>query len=268
MRDIRGIGYLPAYSVLREKPAMKKVIVASILITTFLLHSCEPTATFDKPQPDNIKPLASFPKRMQGKYLSSDQASIVTVTDKLLIRHFDFDVKVHKDSIGTSYKLIGDTLINITDSTKEIVSLRGDTVFQRTNWTDTLFNISRENILKKFKGYYFLNLQYQDNAWEVKKLSLENGLLKIGYISDKEDIQKLRELTETTTDTLSTHFGLTRRQFKKFVTEQGFSEEETFTRINETAGNTGFVKVRPNNIQPSQILKNYGIYNGTSTSRQ
>jgi hypothetical protein len=212
---------------------MKKFVFASIILTAFLLNSCEPSATFDKPQPDNTSSLTSFPERISGKYLSADQASIVSVTDKLLTRHYDFDFKVHKDSIGTSHKLISDTLINLTDGTKEKVVLKGDTVIQHANWTDTLFNISDNNVLKKFKGYYFLNSRYTDNAWELKKLSLKNGLLRISSISDKDDIQKLKELTETTADTTSTHFALTRRQFKKFVKDEGFSDEETFTRMTE-----------------------------------
>jgi hypothetical protein len=157
----------------------------------------------------------------------------VIFTDKQLTRHYDFDIKEHKDSIGTSYKLIGDTLFNLKDSTKEKVSLKGDTVIHHENWTDTLFNISADNILKKSKGYYFLNIRYSENAWEVKKITLKKGLLTIGSISAKEDIQKLKETTETMADTTSTHFSLTRRQFKNFVKQQGFSDEESFTRITE-----------------------------------
>jgi len=191
---------------------MKKFIVAVILITTFLLNSCEPSVTFDQPQPDNTRSLTSFPERMQGKYLSSDRAAVVTITDKLLTRYYEFEIEPDKDSTDESDKWVG--------------------VKQRVIRTDTLFNISADNILKKFKGYYFLNIHYGDNAWEVKKLSLKNGLLKIGSISEKGDIQKLKELTETAADTISTHFSLTRPQFKELVNDKGFADEETFTRMN------------------------------------
>jgi hypothetical protein len=212
---------------------MKKFVAASTIMTAFLLYSCEPAATFDKPQPDNVKSLASFPEGIQGKYLSADQASIVTISDKLITRHYDFDFKKHKDSIGSSYKLVGDTLIEQTDGTKEKVVVKGDTIIQHVNSTDTLFNISANNVLKKFKGYYFLNNRYSDDAWEVKKLWLKKGGLTVGSISDKDDIQKLKDLTEATADTTSTQFTLTRRQFKKFVKQEGFSEQETFNRMTE-----------------------------------
>lgn len=38
---------------------MKKFITASLFIIAFLLHGCEPAATFDKAQPDHVKSLAS-----------------------------------------------------------------------------------------------------------------------------------------------------------------------------------------------------------------
>jgi len=157
----------------------------------------------------------------------------LTITDKLITRYYDFDVKEHKDSIGFSYKLVGDTLINLTDSTKEKVILRNDTFIQHYSGTDTLFDISTDNIVKKFKGYYFLNNLYNDNAWEVNKLSLEKGVLTIASISDKYDIKNLKEITETLADTTSSNFSLTCQQFKSFIKQDGFGDQETFTRMKE-----------------------------------
>jgi hypothetical protein len=209
---------------------MKK-LVAATAIAAITFYSCEPAATFDKPQPDNVKSLTSFPDRLQGNYLAADEASVVTVSDKLITRRYDFDYKGHKDSLNSSYKIVGDTLINVTDGTKEKILLKGDTIIQHANWIDTLFNISADNVLRKFKGYYLLNNHYNDNAWEVKKLSLKKGILTLGSISDQDDIRKLKEITETTEDTASTHFTLTRRQFKSFVRQHGFDEQESFTRM-------------------------------------
>ena len=155
----------------------------------------------------------------------------MTITDKLITRQFDFNHKEYKDSLGSNYKITGDTLINLTDGTKEKILLKGDTVIQHANWIDTLFNISADNILKKFKGYYFLNDRYSDNSWEVKKLSLQKGTLTVGSVSEKDDVNKLKEITETSADTMLTHFTLTRRQFNKFVKQAGFREHENFKRI-------------------------------------
>lgn len=224
-------GYLLTWSALIIKDHMERFVATMIFLAALTLVGCEPAATFDKPQPDKVKSLASFPQRLQGKYLSVDQASVVTITDKQITRHYDFDFKVHKDSIGSSYKLIGDTLTDQAAGTQEKVVLKGDTIIQQAKWTDTLFIISPDHVLKKFKGYYFLNSRYSESAWEVKELSLKKGVLIIGVISTEEDLQKLKEITESNADTLPTHFTLTRQQFKTFVKQEGFGEKERFNRI-------------------------------------
>ncbi len=212
---------------------MKKFASVIFISSAFLFNSCDPAATFDRPQPYNIKPLSSFPEHLQGKYLSTDQSSVITIADSLITRHYDFDVKTLKDSLDSSYRLSGDTFIDKRDNTKEPVIVKNDTVIRHEEWTDTLFCIASGNILKKYKGYYFLNISRGNNQWEVKELSLKKGRLSLGCISDEKDIEKLNELTETNADTVSTHFSLKRRQFKKFVRQGGFSDREIFTRITE-----------------------------------
>ena len=211
---------------------MKKYpIVFSCIIAVFL-YSCE-TVTFDQPQPATVKSLSTFPKRIQGKYISNNQASVITIADELMTIVYDFDEKMHKDSIGPSYKLIGDTLVDVNNGSKKKIVFNGDTIVQHQNWTDTIFHISPDNILKRFKGYYFLNEQIQPNVWTITKIGLKNGVLTAGKISKETEIVQLREIAETTADTASTHFNLTKRQFKNFVQHKGFSDEETYTRMRE-----------------------------------
>jgi len=215
---------------------MKKFFVVTCLIAFLLLDSCEPAATFDKPQPDNLNSLISFPKRLQGIYLSADQASKLKINESLIIRCYDLDIKEHKDSIGSNYKIIGDSLKKLSDGTSVKIKIEGDSVIQHVNWIDTLFSISADHILKHFRGYYFLNSRYNENGWEVEKIALSKGILTIGSLSSKDDIQKLKEITEKADDTTSTYFSLTKRQFKKFIRNNGFADQEIFTRIKEIKG--------------------------------
>ena len=46
---------------------MKKIVTA--VIVAIALCSCGPAATFDKPQPDNVKITTSFPQKLQGDYI-------------------------------------------------------------------------------------------------------------------------------------------------------------------------------------------------------
>lgn len=210
---------------------MKPRILALILLLAWAFESCEPTATFDRPQPADKESLTSFPSRMQGRYLSTDQSTVLVINDQRILIHAKSEFNVHKDSLGSQFKLVGDTLFNLIEGSKKLVSVNGDSIIQQEAMTDTLFSISSENVLKKFKGYCFLNSQYQEKSWETKKLSLKNGVLTVGVIANKEEIQKLNELTETAEDTVSAPFSLSRRQFRKFVKGGGFQGEETFTKI-------------------------------------
>jgi hypothetical protein len=209
---------------------MKKHPIVLSCIFAFFLYSCE-TVTFNQPQPADVKPLSAFPKRIHGKYISNNQASVITIADESMTIVYDYDEKIHKDSIGASYQLIGDTLIDTNNDCKKKIVFNGDTIVQHQNWTDTIFHISQDNILKRFKGYYFLNEQIQPNVWSITKVGLKNGTLTVGRISKETEIAQLREITETITDTTSTHFNLSKRQFKSFVKHNGFSKEETYTRM-------------------------------------
>ena len=202
-----------------------------ILFSLIILSGCEPAATFDQPQPAHQKALRSIPKRLQGTYLDNEQASMLEISDSLIIRKYDFELKEHKDSLGTSLQLRGDSLADLSTGIKERISLQGDTVIRHMVWSDTLFRISDDKILKKFRGYYFLNSKWNDSAWEVKKIYLEKGRLHIGMISKEDDIEKLKEVSESVEDTTSTYFSPTRKQFIEFIRHDGFTREESFRRV-------------------------------------
>jgi len=210
---------------------MSKSVVTIFLIVVIFLISCEPGVTFIEPQPESIKSSTSFSKQIQGSYLAFDFASVLTINEKQITRHFDFDYKTQKDSLGINFKIVKDSIVNLVNGSKEKVLIQGDSIVQHANWIDTLFNISSENVLKNYKGYYFLNSKFSDEKWEVKELGLKNGVLTLASISTKEDIQKLNEIMESPNDTVSTNFNLTKRQFKRFLREEGFREKETFTRM-------------------------------------
>lgn len=210
---------------------MKKLVITAILSAAFFLSGCEPLATFDKPQPADLEPLTTIPERLQGNYLAGDQTTVVTITEHAIVQLLDFDFKTSKSALDSSWRLEGDSLVNVTTGNRVPVQIAGDTIIQHEHSIDTLFSIAAGGVLKKFKGYYFLNNRYQDNAWEVKQLELRNGKLTVGVISNSDDLQKLKEISETAGDTVSTTFSPSRRQFKKFVRRKGFSSQETFTRI-------------------------------------
>lgn len=208
-----------------------------IILVTILIIACneKTVAFFDEPQPPGARPVDHFPALLQGDYTDKEQASIVHIDATTLTRYFDFDLRMHQDSLDEDLVLKGDSLIDITSGEVFLIVRDGDYVQHHyRSETDTLFHIDKDHLVKRFKGHYFLNSSEGPGAWSVQKLSLHKGLLTLGSISDSTNLEKLITITGTASDTTPHHFSPTRKQFKKFVKEDGFTERDSFYRISSS----------------------------------
>jgi len=207
-----------------------KLILTLIMITS--LFACDPPVTFNEPQPVDTDNLSKFPKRLQGKYLSLSDSSFLVVNEKLIQRIYDFDQMMHTNQLDSNSQLSGDTLINLVNNSKEVVKRNGDSIITHVHYIDTLFQINYDNVVRKFKGYYFLNKRYDKESWEVQKMKLSKGKLMISSISDKNDIESLKTITESSEDTVAPYnFTASKKQFKEFLKNNGFSDSETFVKL-------------------------------------
>lgn len=196
------------------------------------LVACEPLVTFIEPQPVDTENLSKFPSRLRGVYLSLSDSSILTINDKLIQRTYDFEYKIHPNQLASTARLLGDTLINVETSERELIKQDGDSLLIHIHIVDTLFLMDYDNVVRKFKGRYFLNTRDDKSGWSVEKMQLSKGQLMISSISTKEEIESLKVITETAQDTVAPYnFIATKRQFKKFVKNGGFSDSETFVKM-------------------------------------
>ena len=196
------------------------------------LVACEPSVTFTEPQPVDTDNLSEFPRRLKGVYLSLSDSSILSINDKQIQRTYDFDCKIHPNQLDSTARLSGDTLINLETKERELIKRDGDSLKIHIHSVDTLFQMDYDNVVRKFKGYYFLNTRYNKTSWAVEKMNLSKGQLIISSISTKEDIENLKKITETTQDTVTNYnFTASKKEFKKFVKNDGFSDSETFVKL-------------------------------------
>ena len=210
---------------------MKRIKNISTFIIFTSLFACEPSVTFNQPQPADTENLPQFPKRLQGQYLSLADNSTLTIGDKLIQRIYDYDFKLNINQLDSNYRISGDTIINIEKNEKKILKREGDSLIEHIHSIDTLFKIDYDNVVRKFKGYYFINSRYDKENWRVQKINISHGQLTISSISTKLDLDNLKEITETPQDTVPTYkFTATKKQFKKFIKNNGFSNSETFVR--------------------------------------
>lgn len=215
---------------------MKRLNLISTFIILTSLFACEPPVTFNEPQPTDIDNLSKFPKRLQGQYLNFADNSILFVSDKLIQRIYDFDYKVHLNQLDSAEQLFGDTIINVKTKERTLVKHDGDSLITHVHYIDTLFQINYNDVVRKFKGYYFLNKRYDKSSWVVKKIQLTKGQLILSSISTKLDIENLKEISETPQDTVPPFkFSATKKQFKQIIKNDGFSDSETFVRQTKNA---------------------------------
>ena len=216
---------------------MKRLkFITTIIILTSLFACNHPLVTFNEPQPTDTDNLSKFPYRLQGQYLSIADNSTLVIGEKLIQRIYDFDLKIHPSQLDSNSRLSGDTIINLTTNTREVVKRDGDSLVTHIHYIDTLFLMDYDNVVRKFKGYYFLNKRYDKKSWEIKKIQLSKGQLVVSSISTKQDIENLKTITESTQDTAAPYkFATTKKQFKEFIKNNGFSDSETFVRQKKKA---------------------------------
>ena len=207
--------------------------ILTVILSVLLLSSCDNGVRFETPQPEGQSNEKAIPKKLIGEYFSLEDSSRLNVTFGQITKTLIRDLSLHKSELDSSDRLIfnKDSTFSQTDSKMKIdVIVKGDSVFEHFIYKDTIFDASQGDVLRKLKGYYFLNRQTTKSDWTVTKLTKTKKGLTLGSVTKKEDIDNLRELTETKSDTIK-KFRPTRKQFKRFIKSNGFNDEETFLKI-------------------------------------
>lgn len=206
-----------------------EIIIVIIILVTF--SSCEPPVTFTETQPSNTRALSKFPKRILGNYKNLSDSSLLTINEKNIIRTHDFNFKQSLNDIDSTIVISGDSAIDTKTNERIFVKIVGDSIIAYIHTVDTIFSIDKQGVLKKFKGYYFINTPYDMNAWQVKKIQLSKGILMLSSIEQAYEIQQLQQITESVSDTISYNFKITKRQFKTYIKNDGFINTEFYAKM-------------------------------------
>lgn len=204
--------------------------VKIILLATLILVSCGDLVRFEEPQPAGRSNEKRIPQKLIGQYLSLDDSSKLIIADGLIIK---FSVSHFSDLVDSVEvkNIDGDTTFSGTeDKFRFEVVVKEDSIFQHWGYYDTLFNLTEGDILRKYKGHYFLNDRISENSWRVMTLTKIDHGVTLGTISTKDDIDNLRAVTETKSDTIFS-FRPTKTEMKKFLKGKGFSDRDTFIKV-------------------------------------
>lgn len=211
---------------------LKLVIGLFIFIT-----ACEEPVKFAEPQPKDKSNLSSFPNRLLGTYKSVDDDYVLEISDNMIVRKFKANVSLTKTELDSSknLKLNGNILFDSDNNLSFKVSIQNDSITGFAIQSDSIFNITSDNVLRKYNGHYFLNTKV-DNGYTVYMLTNEGaGKITISAI-EKDEIANLKAVTaaEEPADSLLSNyqFQISKKEFKKFVNEMhGFRSIEVFQKV-------------------------------------
>jgi hypothetical protein len=173
-----------------------------------------------------------------------------------MLRMGHLDTKEPVDSLDSCCILRGDTLVDKSSGDKIGVTVqrypmkvdtgkrgRRDSIVLHFHWEDTLFRISADHILRKYRDHYLLNAQSDDSSWVVRSLDLRKNILILRNIPDSVALHFQGENGNGANpdsmglgkrnDSAVIRLQATRKQFKKLVRQNGFAEEERFVRTGD-----------------------------------
>src|SRR3989339_154105 len=217
---------------------MKRTALFLLLyfVTFIIFISCNPSIVFDQPQPQGVRNEKNFPKKLIGHYFCTQNHSTLFITHDKIIKKSLVELNVLKSELDSmrEYKLFKDTLIDILTQKRFKVEYRNDTIVFFDQITDTLFMLSDENILRKWKGYYFLNEQSK-NGWIVRKLEYKRGgKLILASIVSPDELENLKEVMDIEKikaddgETIGYRVRHSKLQLKRFIRNKGFSDFEEY----------------------------------------
>ena len=216
------------------------------ILVIFLLTACGGDyeyVRFQTAQPNDEKAQKSFNRKIKGEYLScSNKNKKIVIEDKLILNYITFEFISHRndldfDSINTIDRTNNEALQKFFKEQNWNIEIEGDTVKGSVIAIDTLFQISDRQVLKKFKGSYFLNTKDDENYWKVHRLDLTKDSLFIGHITPSDSLlrydfvvknEKLDVLDSS--KTIEYVISPSRKEFKELMKPNSFEKKECYCK--------------------------------------
>lgn len=172
----------------------RKTFVFLVLI---FLIGCGPYIYFKSPQPEKKKNIEGFPESMTGTYISLSDSSLLIIDSKKIVKKRFENMFMSIDSFKaeTGDTIIKDTSFIFTDNWHINMKVLGDSIYVNSSREEDVFSFSDEQLLRKYKGYYFLNFKDTNDLWRVELIKRSKDTLEFGSILTKEDLDRVKGIT-------------------------------------------------------------------------
>lgn len=200
----------------------RKLIIYSALI---LLLSCGPYIWFKVPRPEYSKDLTVFPDKLIGNYRSVYDTSVIRIEPDRIIKeyreHLILTKTEFREEIGDT--ISEDTSFMFTDNWNITIKSFGDSVNIISSKSDEIFRVSKSQLLRYYKNYYFLNFKDSNEYWKVKIIQLKGDTLEFDNILTEDDLRFIKNIIAVEIYTDSIHdekeyfLNPTKRELKKIL---------------------------------------------------
>jgi hypothetical protein len=182
---------------------MKTRKFTTLILLVIILSSCGPEIRFEEPQPTGSRNLKKIPKEYWGLYINQTDSSLLKINANMITQIWDQFTTLSEDQMINEFDTIflQDTLIQFTENLFLDFKIKGDSTIVHSYGSDTIYIISPNQLLRRQKGYLFLNYITGDSTWMVKLLSLQHGYIDIQDLVTLSEIDSLKEIMEIETFT-------------------------------------------------------------------
>jgi len=207
----------------------KKLTFLGLFIIAIISYiHCGPDVFFTHPQPEHRRNLTNIPQQFLGKFRSLDDSSVFLINTNIIIRKWSEMAMVSREELNKELdsQFTQSTIWHADSNLIFDIQIIGDSALVNATEIDTIFALKNENLMRKFKGYFFLNEYIEKNKWKVM-------LMRINY------------------DTL---------EFCSAVQSSVIDSIRTFVEVEESQDTTGkidYYMLHANNKQLKTIVKKY-----------
>lgn len=214
---------------------MKNLI---FLLLFAMLFSCKEKVIgddlyFENPQPINGFELKEMPNNFLGLYKDADSV-FLKIDGTMITKYYFVKYRIHKselDYMKNEFEIVNEKLFD--KKTKAIFEIKkiGDSIELSSKNTDTIFQISDIQKIKRISGNLVLNSK-SDNYWQVNILSKNAKVLKFKYLSvdDLKSLDSIMSIKSTRIDSTNYLLKPSRKELKK-ISNMKLSNEFLYQKL-------------------------------------
>jgi hypothetical protein len=177
-----------------------KQLLSLIIISVFLLQSCQLNVLFDKSVPPGIDAIDQVPALFQGVYLCESDSSFI-YADRFIIyqeSYFEFETTLQKVKETEGCSVVdGGIYLPGRQECVPFEYISEDSITAMVYDIDTLFAFREGEVLKYYKGHLFINYMDDNQNWMTFMITpLEDGALKWDLIEVPNIEKKINDITD------------------------------------------------------------------------